>query len=167
MPNLYNLTNDVETLYNSLMASVDEETGEVSADIAQALDVKEEEFNGKAVAVATVSRRFGAMVSQIDGEIKRLQALKERAKNTEQRLKQSLAEACQRLGKTKIDGISATISFRRSEKTIVDDETVLPEELFNVTITKKPDLTRIKSIISAGGTVPGAHVETVQNIQIK
>lgn len=167
MPNLYMLSKDVETLYSDLMNTVNEETGEIDVDIAGALAVKEEEFEHKAIAVATVSRRFGSQVSAIDTEIKRLTALKDRVKAVEQRLKSSLAEACQRVGKTKIDGISATISFRKSEKTIVDNESQLPDEFFNVTMTKKPDLTKIKATISAGGEVPGAHVETVQNIQIK
>lgn len=167
MPNLWNLSKDVEELYLDLMNSVDEETGEIDTEIAKALEVKEEEFNNKAIAVATVSRRFGNAVSEIDAEIKRLQALKDRAKGIEQRLKNSLSEACQRLGRTKIDGISAVISFRKSEKTIVDDENLLPEEFFNITITKKPDLTRIKAAISTGGEVVGAHIETVQNIQIR
>lgn len=167
MPNLYMLSKDVEDLYSDLMNTIDEETGEIDIDISNALAVKEEEFENKAIAIATVSRRFGSQVSVIDAEIKRLTALKDKVKAVEQRLKSSLSEACQRLGKNKIDGISATISFRKSEKTIVDNELQLPDEFFNVTMTKKPDLTKIKATISAGGQVPGAHIETVQNIQIK
>ena len=77
---LYNLTNDVEKLYSDLMASVDEETGELDERISNALAVKEEEFRGKAIAVATVKRRFGSMVDEIDTEIARLTALKKRYK---------------------------------------------------------------------------------------
>ncbi|MBQ7348587.1 MAG: hypothetical protein IJW47_01190, partial [Clostridia bacterium] len=77
MSNLYMLSKDVETLYSDLMNSVNEETGEINVDIASALAVKEEEFEHKAIAVATVSRRFGSQVSIIDAEIKRLTALKD------------------------------------------------------------------------------------------
>ncbi|MBQ8427409.1 MAG: siphovirus Gp157 family protein [Clostridia bacterium] len=167
MPNLYMLSKDVETLYSDLMNSVNEETGEIDVDIAGALAVKEEEFDTKAVAVATVMRRFESSEKEIDAEIKRLTALKNRAKAVKERLKSSLSEACQRLGRTKIEGISATIGFRKSEKTVVDNEELLPDDYFNITMTKKPDLTKIKQAIQLGLDVPGAHVETVQNIQIK
>ena len=78
MPNLYMLTNDVEDLYQKLMQSVDEETGEIDTEIANALAVKKEEFDKKAIAVGTVYRRFDITIDQIDAEI-----LKNRLKKLE------------------------------------------------------------------------------------
>lgn len=167
MPNLYMLTNDVEDLYQKLMQSVDEETGEIDTEIANALAVKKEEFDKKAIAVGTVYRRFDITIDQIDAEIKRLTDIKEKAKKVRERLKNSLKTACEKLGVEKIDGISARISFTQSQKTIVDNETLIPDGYFNITISKKPDLTKIKKDINSGVQVPGAHVENCKNIQIK
>ncbi len=168
MSNLWNLTNEVEKLYIDLSQSVDEETGEINdEEIVKALAVKETEFNDKAIAVATVQRRFESRTKEIAEEIKRLQALKKRSESVSERLKSSLQEACQRLGKTKIDGISAAISFRASQKTVIDDENIIPEEYFNIKITKTPDLTKIKNAINNGENINGAHLENCQNIQIK
>lgn len=167
MSNLYQLTNEVEQLDRDLWNSLDEETGELDEEIANALNVAEAEFDKKAVAVATVSRRFSARVSEIKAEIERLTVMKKRAEAIEERLKNSLSEACQRLGKVKIDGIGARISFRTSEKTVIDNEEALPKEFMKETITYKPDLTKIKESIKAGQTVSGAHIEECQNIQIK
>lgn len=167
MTNLYFLSNEVEQLYNELINSVNDETGEINVDIANALSVKEAEFDEKAIAVATVSRRFNSQIKLIDEELTRLKLLKDRATSIEQRLKDSLTAACERLGKTNIDGISAKISFKKSTKTIVDNESLLPDEFIKVTMTKKPDLTKIKAVINAGGEVAGAHLETCNNIQIK
>lgn len=166
MANLYQLTNEVEELFNKLVESSNED-GEVDAEIQNALMVSEQEFDKKAIAVATVQRRFEAEAQMIDEEIKRLQDLKKRATNNAERLKNNLSEACLRLGKDKIDGISAKISFRLSTKTVVENENELPEEYFNITITKKPNLTKIKESIQNGIEIKGARLEEFKNIQIK
>lgn len=172
MSNLYQLTNEVENLHEILMNSVqmgmvDQETGEIDERIIKALEVKIEEFDKKAIAVATVSRRFGNFKEQIQAEMKRLKVLLDGCDKVQERLNNSLEDACLRLGKSKIDGISASISFRKSTKTIVDNENLIPEELFNVTMTKKPNLTKIKELIKAGVEIQGVHLEEKQNIQIK
>ena len=167
MSSLYTLTNEMEELSNALWDSLDEETGEVDDVIVNALMVKEEEFNEKAIAVATIQRRFDSRIDEISTEIKRLQAMKKKAENISDRLRQSLINGCERLGKERVDGISASISFRKSERTVIEDESVLPEEFFNVVMTKKPDLTKIKNAIKSGNEVLGARLETIKNIQIK
>lgn len=165
--NLYQLTNDVENLYQQLVQSVDIETGEIDGEIAQALAVKEEAFNEKSIAIATICRRFETQEDLIDGEIKRLTALKDRARKIQDKLKSALTTACQRLCKTEINGISANISFRTSEKTIVDNEELVPEEYFNVVMTKKPNLTKIKTDLKSGKEIAGVHIQQCSNIQIK
>lgn len=167
MSNLYSLSKDIEELYSVLVSSADDETGEIDEKIAKALTVKEEEFREKAISVATVSRRFDNTIDDIDAEIDRLTAIKKRAVNIREKLKKALSEACERTGIDKIDGISARISFIKSEKTIVENESELPEEFFNVTITKKPNLKKIKERLNAGEEVPGARIEKRNNIQIK
>ena len=167
MSSLYKLTNEMEELSAALWSSLDEETGEVDDVIANALVVKEEEFNEKAIAVATIQRRFSQRVDDIDAEIKRLTAMKVRTKNISDKLRDSLVSGCERLGKDKIDGISATISFRKSERTVIENETEIPEEFFSVVMTKKPDLTKIKNAIKSGNEVAGAKLVTIKNIQIR
>lgn len=171
MSNLYQLSNEVEKLSSDLMASVDEETGEINdMAITEILAVKEAEFNDKAIAVATVQRRFVAQSNKIDEEIKRLTALKKRSEATAKRLEQNLLTACERLGKTKIDGISATISFRKSERVKLNDEinlTGIPDKFIKVKMTKSADKTAIKEALKAGEVIEGASLEEVNNIQIK
>ena len=172
MSNLYRLTNEMENLYEMLvnsaeMGMVDEETGEIDERLLTALTCKEEEFNEKAIAVATVCRRFQNTEEQIEAEIKRLTALKKNCVKVQDRLTNSLDTALQKVGKTKIDGISASIGYRKSTKTVIENENDIPEEYFNVTITKKPDLTKIKKSIQAGNEVPGAFLQELNNIQIK
>ena len=101
MSSLYRLTNEMENLYELLansveMGMVDEETGEIDERILTALTCKEEEFNEKAIAVATVCRRFQNTEEQIEAEIKRLTALKKNCVKVQDRLTNSLDTALQK-----------------------------------------------------------------------
>lgn len=58
------------------------------------------------------------------------------------------------------------LSFRKSEKTIVDDINLLPEVYLKYA-EPKADLTEIKKAIKNGEEINGAHIEETQNIQIK
>ena len=44
MPNIYALSYEAETLYNRLISAMDEDTGEVDIELANALAEKQEEF---------------------------------------------------------------------------------------------------------------------------
>lgn len=164
-PSLYGLTTEYQSLYNQLIESVDEETGEVDITISNALTAKGKEFEEKAVAVASVYRKFDNEIALYEQEIKRLQEYKERLKKCKERLKDNLSYACQTLGYEKIDGVYAHISFRTSEETIIDDEDMLEEEFIRVKV--EPNKTAIKNAIKAGIEVRGAHIEKKKNINIK
>lgn len=58
------------------------------------------------------------------------------------------------------------LSFRKSEKTVIDDIHSLPENYLKYA-EPKADLTEIKKAIKNGEEIKGAHLEETQNIQIK
>lgn len=58
------------------------------------------------------------------------------------------------------------ISFRKSEKTVIDDVHKLPENFLKYA-EPKANLTEIKKAIKSGEEIKGAHLEETQNIQIK
>lgn len=64
------------------------------------------------------------------------------------------------------DDKTVVISYRNSEKTIVDDMALLDSKYFAVQ-EPKADLTKIKEDIKNGIDVKGCHIETCSNIQIK
>ncbi len=167
MPNLYLLAQEYKDLENALLASADEETGELDIDISKAVEKAQGTFEEKAVAVATVYRNLGTYSGNIDAEIKRLQALKKRVDREQDRVKEYLTQACEMTGMESIRGVYANISFRKSEQTVIDDESVLPKEYVIEKITYSPDKTKIKNAIKAGQEVQGAHIEVKNNIQIK
>ena len=58
------------------------------------------------------------------------------------------------------------LSFRKSEKTVIDDIYSIPESFLKYA-EPKADLTEIKKAIKNGEEIKGAHLEETQNIQIK
>lgn len=164
---LFALTGEYQKLYNALMESVNEETGELDIDISKELEQVEGEFTAKAVAVATVYRKLKLDSSELDGEIKRLKAIKDRIDKQSDRVKEYLSMACESVGITNISGIYANISFRKSEETVIDNQDLLPAEYIVEKTTYSPDKVKIKAALKAGKEVQGAHIEEKQNIQIK
>lgn len=167
MAKLYQLKAQYEDALNALIASADEETGEVDLDIAAMLDKIEGELVEKAQSTAAIYKTLNNNSAIIDGEIKRLQALKKRYDNAAGNVKDYLAYSLLNGNTERIDGIIATISFRKSEEIVIDDADILPRDCVRVKTETAPDKVAIKKAIKAGTDIPGAHLETKQNIQIK
>lgn len=164
---LYGLSTEFVELYNALIESADEETGEVDIDISKSLEKVQGAFEEKALATATVYRAMGKYSKDIDEEIKRLQALKKRVDNQQKRVEDYLKQACEMTGIESIKGVYANISFKNNPpRTVIDDERLIPEEYFTVKVEKKPNLTAIKEAIKSGKEVQGAHLESERKIKI-
>ena len=171
MPNIYQLAAEYQNLYNALVESADAETGEVSVDIADALERAQGTFEEKAVATATVYRMLGEESERVENAIARLESYKNKLDKEAERVKTTLSVVCQKTGVTSLRGMYANISFRNSEKTVVDNIEDIPDEFIRVKVERSPMLNEIKAAIKAaeaqGATFPGAHIEKIQNIQIK
>lgn len=165
-PSLYNLTSEMLDLQNQLYESIDDD-GVVDTLISSALECKEKEFTEKAVAVATVYRKFDNEIALYEQEIKRLQDYKKRLENCRDRVKENLSTACERLGIEKINGMYANISFRPSESVEIDNINLIPKEYLTEKVEIKPDKTAIKKAIQSGIEIQGAHIEKHKNINIK
>ena len=165
---LWGLSSEYIELYNALIESADEETGEVNIDISKALEKVQGAFEEKAITTATVYRALGKYSKDIDEEIKRLQALKAHTDRQQKKVEQYLTEACERTGTESIKGIYANISFKTNPpKVVLDDESLIPEEYITIKTERKPNLTAIKEAIKSGKEVAGAHLEQERKIQIK
>lgn len=167
MANIYQLSTEVQDLYDKLLESLDEDTGEVDREISTALDVKREEFETKAIDVAAVARILTNKKAEVKAEIDRLTAIYKKLDKNIERVENNLSSACLRLGCEKINGIKASISFRTSTRTVVDDLEAVPEEFKKCKVEYVADATKIKDAIKSGQEIPGVHLEERKNIQIK
>lgn len=166
MPNIYQLGEDYLLLANRLADTADED-GVVNMELLPAVSDAKELVQSKATSIGCVVKQLDTYKKQVDEEIKRLKAMSDTLSNRIDYLKTATSAVLQACGIERIDGVQTVISFRASEQTIIDDEIALPEEYLTVKTTMSPDKTKIKEAIKAGQVVPGAHIESKRNIQIK
>lgn len=167
MQSLYFVSSEYRNLCEALFENADEETGEVDEMLARALTVKEEAFAEAAVNVATIFRRLENEEALYKAEIERLEKIKSKIASKKESVANAIKIACERTGVTKINGVHANISFRASERTIIDDEKLIPEEYITKKVVESIDKTKLKTALKNGVEIVGARIEKIQNIQIK
>lgn len=67
----------------------------------------------------------------------------------------------------KFNTAKCAVSFRKSTKLRILDESIIPKKYMVQTVTTKPDANTIKDLIKKGQYVRGCILEENQNIQIK
>lgn len=164
--NLWKASEEYYQLCEQLYNTTDED-GVVDTDVFENMLAARETFESKAVACGMVIRQWEKDIYGIEEELQRLKRIKEILLAKKQRLADSLSAACIKTGVESIKGVYASISFRASEETVIDDESQIPSEYLIEKTTYKPDKAKIKAAIKAGQIVSGAHVENKKNIQVK
>lgn len=164
---IYTISQDIQCLERQLIETLDEETGEVDTVISNALAVKREEFDVKAVNIQKYIVGLNADNAAIDGEIDRLKALKKRNDTIIKSLKKGVATAMNALGIEEVSTPTMRITYSISEETVIDDKDLLPAALYRQKITYEPDKTAIKKAIQNGETICGAHLQTNYNLRVK
>lgn len=160
---LYKLGEEYNRLLDELLETANED-GEVNLDISKQLEEIHGAFTEKAVNVATVYRSIEQEAERYRAEEKRLAEIRRKLERHAEAIKGYLARECINTGVEKIGGVSANISFRTSEKTVIDNEAEIPDEYWRV--KREPDLSAIKAAIKAGKEIEGAHLQSFKNIQI-
>lgn len=166
MPNIYNLGDDYLMLANRLADTADED-GVIDPSLLPVISEAKELVESKAVSIGCVVKQLAADLAQYKAEEARCAAIGKVISNRINYLTGAVSNVLQACGIERIDGLHATISFRASEQTVIDDESEIPDEYITTKITTAPDKTKIKNAIKSGLTVPGAHIENKRNIQIK
>lgn len=156
---LYELTQS----YNRLLEMAEEMDQEALADTLESLEDSIEE---KAENTAKVIKSIEADVSAIDGEIKRLQAMKSARKNNIDRLKVYLKEQLESVGMDKVKGELFTVALQNNPaKLVVKDVSKLQGYL--VEQEPKVDSTRLKKDLKAGLEVEGAELVQERSLRIR
>lgn len=121
MESLYNLTNDYVAICDELEAT----GGELTEDLAAALDSTLEGIAAKGEAIVAICGTFRARAEAAAAEIKRLQAIKRIAENGERNLREYLAGCMQRADIKRIDGRVHRITLSRRRGYAVDEDAAL------------------------------------------
>lgn len=159
---IYELSEDFKAV--SALADTAETDEELQA-INDTLDAISAELDVKLENSAKFIKNIDADIEGLDKEIKRLTLIKKRKAALIERLKLNCDNAMKLNNETTKKAGIFTFSYRKSEKTIVDDVNKLPDELKK--IEYKPMAAEIKKYIKEHGSVEGARIETCMNLQIK
>lgn len=165
MATLYELDKAIEQVIEHGF-SWDEETGEVLFE-AEDLESLQVAFSDKLEACGIWMKNQKALADAIKAEEK---ALCDRRKSIEKRLERMdgyVLGCLMRTPKQSVETPMVSLKTRKSTKTIIDDEAEVPEEFTEQVVTVKVNKTEIGKALKAGREVPGAHLETSQNLQLR
>jgi hypothetical protein len=146
--------------------SWDEETGEVLFEESD-LESLQVALSDKLEACGIWIKNQKALADAIKAEEK---ALSDRRKSIEKRLERMDGYVLRCLMKTPKQSVETpmvSLKTRKSTRTIIDDESEVPEEFTEHVVTVKVNKAEIGKALKAGREVSGAHLETSQNLQVK
>ena len=165
---LYEIKQELVSLQNLINEadSPDETLIEAFNDTMEGIQLS---FEEKAQNVVGFMNNVGANLDSIDNEIKRLQAKKRSITNKQEWFKNYLRTNMADAGISKIECPLFTISLAKPGKAVqITDDSLLPEDLVRVVVTKSPDKDAIKKRLESGDVVSGAElVDATQRLTIK
>lgn len=169
MANLYELTQEQIRLYDRLSSedAINKETGEVDESLAEALSLNQEELENKIIGTALVYKQLNADSEMIKNEIEALQERYARINNNAKYVKERLENSLLDLGMMKFDNPKFSISFRKTTKVEITDESLIPAEFMKTKTTVEPSKKDIADAIKSGKEVAGCYLEENHKIQIK
>lgn len=158
---------EIEAEYMALAQSIVDNGGEITLEQEELLQINQSNLETKARCYGFLVMDLNNEIDIIDGEIKRLTALKQSRNKTVEQLKERVSDAMILYGIEKIESPTLKLSFRKSESVEVENIDLLNENYISTKIVKTADKTMIKAHIKDGFAVVGAVLKVNQNLQIK
>lgn len=157
---LYEIKKDYLEIVNELELS----QGELTTETEYKLKINKSELGSKSIAYTSVITTKESLNTQIDAEIKRLQAMKKANNNVIDRLKFNLLSAVEMFGYFTV-GLTK-FSIRKSSQVKVDDINLLPKEYKTIKVVETADKKAIKDALKLGKDVKGSYIEEINNLKI-
>lgn len=137
--------------------------------VADTLEGLSGELEVKAQAVAHMVRSIeanaAAMKQWAADATERARAAQARADS----LREYLSTTLQACGIQRVDGPGIALSWRRSSAVVIDEPDLIPATFMRQPETppQVPDKKALADALKSGSAVPGAHIETRSNLQIR
>lgn len=162
-----------ETLYSineeylNILAQIEENEGELTPELEQALAINEEQHEAKLEAYGHIIANYKAEAEACKAEAERLKKKADNALKAAERLKDTIRYFLQVTDRRKAAGGTFTFSLRDSEAVSVTDETAIPEEWWRVKTTREVNKADIKAALKGGAAIPGVELVTNTSLTIK
>lgn len=159
------------TLYNiasediRICEMLEENGGELTPEIEEALLINEENFVAKVDSYCEVIMSYKAKAEAIANRIKELTTMKRVCENIEKRVKDRLAQGLVLMGRDKVEIGLHKVSFRSSTAVNITDEAHIPNQYIKVETSI--DKATLKKDLANGIEVEGAELVTNKSIQIR
>ena len=154
LPTLYTISGDLLAILNQL----EENGGELTPEMEQALAITEGQFTEKAVDYGLAILNLDAMAEAAKAEKERLAGLQKFYENAKKRLSETLSGAMQAFDRTKVETPTLRLFLRHTQTTEVDNADDIPARFKVTKVETVVDKTAVKKAIVAGEDVPGAHL---------
>lgn len=160
---------EINTEYAAIIAAVEEADGELTPELEASLEINNSEFADKAENYLKAVRNYEAEEAALKEEADRLLKKAKSSARTAERLKDAVSAAMRLRGIDREKFGNFNVSFRKSEKVVVDDDFVcsLPDEYKRVKTSVEVDKIALKAAIKAGESVEGVNLLTTFSLQIK
>ena len=149
----------------SLLSVIEANEGELTDEVLEQLEINNEELQTKSESYLAVIKNREALNTQIDDEVKRLQAMKKANNNLVSRLKNSLLNAVNIFGEFE----TGLVKFGTRKSTTVEVTGIvndLPKEYKTVKVTEQPNKAEIKKSLQRGEQIEGCALITNYNLKI-
>lgn len=128
--------------------------------VKNTLEMVQDDFNSKAIAIIKLAENMDAGTSAIDAEIERLKSRKQVIVNRKQQLRDYLLHNMEASGIQKIECPLFTATLRKGIESVeIEDQSKLPDEFVTVEVVTKPDKNAIKAALKSGQEVSGASLK--------
>jgi hypothetical protein len=159
-----------------LLASEYRAAAEQLADLDLPPAVVRDTLEGMSGELEVKAQAVGHMVRSIESSAAAMkqwaQDATERARSAKARadsLREYLSTNLQACGIQKVEGPGISLSFRKSQAVVIDEPGLIPAEYMRQPEPPpaEPDKKAIGDALKAGAAVPGVHIETRLNLQLK
>lgn len=153
---------------NSILSALEDNGGELTEELEQALAITQEQFATKAVDYGHAILNIEAMAAAAKAEKDRLAKLQKFYENTAKRLRDAISGVMQAFDQPKVETASMRL-FLHTTQAVADDYDInaIPDRFKTTKIEVVPNKADIKKAILAGEDVPGAHLQENVSLQIK
>jgi hypothetical protein len=158
--NLYEIQNEIQYLMNLV-----DDNGELPEEVFDQLEKLDIAETVKIENIGLLIKNLTAESVALKTESDALDKRRKTAENSIESLKAYLVGYLTTSGCPKLSTARVVLSIRPSVGVVVDDESQLPGNYFKY--KKELSKSTIKADIEAGIAVPGARLETRQNLQVK
>lgn len=146
-----------------------ERQGIPADEIRSVIDALSLKLEVKITGAASIITQYDAMIERAKTAKKQIDTLISVYENRREGLHDYIAWACANGGIREIaaDTIKVGYSVTENNRTVIDDESLIPRKYMTEKVTYTPDKTSIKKAIQSGEHVDGAHLENTERISIK